>query len=192
MGSSAGASDLQLEHELDLVEAARTSPEAFGSLYDRYVLPICRFAYARTGSHQDAEDVTSETFRRALEHIDRYRWQGKPFAAWLYRIASNLIVSRHRQERAREPLDVALHVVDGDPQPHQVALVNDDIRALWALVAELPPDQRRAVVLRFGHGLKIREIAEAIGRSEGATKALLYRAIVALREKVQSEGRRVE
>lgn len=184
LGLSARASEIQLEHELDLVEAARKSPEAFASLYDRYVLPIYRFAYARTGSHQDAEDVTSETFRRALEHIDRYRWQGNPFGAWLYRIAANLIVSRHRKERPREPLEMAMHLADGDPQPHQVALVRDEARRLWALVAELPPDQRRAVVLRFSHGLKIREIAEAMGRSDGATKALLYRAIVALREKV--------
>lgn len=176
--------EAELAHERLLVEEARVSREAFGLLYDRYVVRIYRYAYARTGSHQDAEDLTSETFRRALEHIGSYRWQGSPFGAWLHRIATNLIIGRYRKERPEEPLDGVFGLANGDPGPEQVALVRQETRSLWSAVDTLPPDQRRAVVLRFSHGLKGREIAERMGRSEGAVKQLLYRATVALRERL--------
>ena len=119
-------SEAELSSERELVEAAKTSREAFGELHDRYVVRTYRYAYRRTGSHHDAEEVTSETFRRALEHLHQYRWEGVPFGAWLHRIAANLVVERHRKERTREPLDEALGLVDGDLRPEQVAEAREE------------------------------------------------------------------
>ena len=81
MSRSQRSPDASLECERALIEAAKTSRSDFARLYDRYVAQIYRYAYGKTGSHQDAEDVTAETFRRALEHIERYTWQGSPFGA---------------------------------------------------------------------------------------------------------------
>lgn len=180
------ASEAELARERELVEAAKTRREEFGRLYDHYFPRIYRYAYRQTGSHPEAEDLTAETFRRALEHLDGYHWQGHPFGAWLFRIAANLVVSRHRQARPQGRLDESFELADGDPLPEEAALAREEVGALWNLVATLPPDQRRAVVLRFGHGLKGREIAAKLGRSEGAAKQLLYRAMLTLREQVES------
>ncbi len=179
------APELGLHRERELVEAARVSREAFGELYDRYVARIYRYAYARTGSHQDAEDLTSETFRRALEHIGSYRWEGVAFGAWLHRIAANLAIERHRRARIGEPLDEVLGLADGDLRPEEVVEAREEAGLLWAAVETLPPDQRRVVVLRFSHGLRGKEIAQKMGRSEGAVKQLLFRAMVALRARLR-------
>ena len=179
----------ELFDERELVEAAKTSPEAFGQLYDRYVVRLYRYVYARTGSHQDAEDVTAETFRRAMEHLPGYNYRrSSSFGAWLFRIAANLLISRHRKERPCQSLDPALSLADADPNPEQVALDREMSDTLWAAVATLPIDQRRAVVLRFCHGLRGKEIARAMGRSEGAVKQLLYRAMIALQDKVKRDN----
>ncbi|TAK32808.1 MAG: sigma-70 family RNA polymerase sigma factor [Chloroflexota bacterium] len=175
----------ELVYERELIEKARASREAFGLLYDRYAGSIYRYAYARTGSHHDAEDVTAEVFRRALEHLDRYEWRGGPFGAWLSSIAAHLVIDRHRRARPQSSIDEALELPDNDPLPERVALDREEAGSLWAAVATLPSDQRRAVVLRFSRGLKGREIAEVMGRSEGSVKQLLYRAVVTLREKVK-------
>lgn len=174
MSRSRRSLDESLECERALIEAAKTSRPDFARLYDRYVTQIYRYAYGKTGSHQDAEDLTAETFRRAWEHIESYTWQGSPFGAWLYRIAANLIISRHRRARPWEPLDDSLELADGNPPPEQVVVTRDEAGSLWALVAELPPDQRRAVVLRFSHDLKIKDIARTMDRSEAAVKQLLH------------------
>ena len=116
-GDPVKAPEGQFTGERELVDAAKASREHFGLLYDRYVAQVYRYAYARTDSHHDAEDVTSETFRRALEHIGGYVWQGKPFGAWLYRIAANVIIDRRRVERPREPFEQALELADGALPP---------------------------------------------------------------------------
>lgn len=182
------ASETELVRERELVEAAKISREAFALLYDRYVARIYRYACARTGSHQDAEDLTSETFRRALEHLDGYRWEGIPFGAWLHRIAANLLIERYRKECLKEPLDMRLGLADDNPLPEQVTLAREEAGNLWAAVATLPPDQRRAVVLRFSHGLRGKEIAERMDRSEGAVKQLLFRAMATLRERLKTDN----
>lgn len=186
MSLSDRLSDAPLEYEREMVEMAKVSREGFGLLYDRYVTQVYRYCYGKTGSHEDAEDVTAETFRRALENIERYTWRGNPFGAWLYRIAANLIISEHRRSRPRESLDNALELADGDPLPEQVAVATDEASALWRMVRRLPHDQRRAVVLRFSHDMKVKDIAKAMDRSDAAVKQLLHRAMVTLRERASS------
>lgn len=181
--------DAQPEDEAALVARARTDPDAFALLYDRYVERVYQFAYRRLASHADAEDVTAQTFHRALEHLDRYEWRGLPFGAWLFRIARNLVVDHLRAAGAPLSLDEVsangAEPTDADAWlPEEALLARDEARAAWAAVATLPPLQRRAVVLRFGRDLSHAEVGRIIGRSEAATKQLIYRAMLTLRARL--------
>ena len=181
----ARASDAQLAFEALLVERARTDPDAFAHLYDLYVERVYRFAYRRLGTHEDAEDVTAQTFYHALERLERYEWRGLPFGAWLFRIARNALVDRHRAGHGPLSLD-ELSDDGSEPAgteggPDAGILAREETDGAWAAVATLPPLQRRAVTLRFGRDLSHAEVGVIIGRSEAATKQLIYRAMKTLR-----------
>ena len=180
--------------EADLIERARSEPAAFVALYDAYVERLYRYAYRRLGSHPDAEDITAQTFTRALERLDQYEWRGAPFGAWLFRIAHNLIVDQHRRPAAPLSLDGLPEQVadpcDDEPTPEEAALGREAIDTVWAAVATLPALQRRAVTLRFGRDLSHAEVGVLIGRSEAATKQLIYRAMQALRARLAEENER--
>ncbi len=184
--------DAGLAEEQVLLARAVASPEAFGELYDRHVGRIYRYAFRRLGSHQDAEDVTAQTFRRALEALDRFEWRGVPFGAWLFRVAHNQIVDRRRADGRPLSLDglseVGASFEDGDAvAPDERAIAREAGSAAWAAVAKLPALQRRAVTLRFGRDLSHAEVGAIIGRSEAATKQLCYRAMKTLREELGAE-----
>jgi RNA polymerase sigma-70 factor, ECF subfamily len=181
-----------LAEEAALVERARTDPEAFGALYDRYLTRVYRYMYARCGNHADAEDLTAQTFHRALERLETFEWRGLPFAAWLFRIAHNLLVDRARRgpgsasldglgEQGFEPADAA----DGRGFADGLAR-REESDAAWLAVRALPPMQRRAVTLYFSHGLSHAEVGRTIGRSEAATKQLVYRAVKTLRARLSA------
>lgn len=179
----------QLAHERALVERARTDPDAFAELYDRYVERVYQYAYRRLGTHETAEDVTAQTFYRALEHLERYEWRNLPFGAWLFRIAHNLVVDRYRSAEPATSLDQisagGFEPEDGEATATDARLVDaDDARDAWDAVATLPPLQRRAVALRFGRDLSHAEVGVIIGRSEAATKQLIYRAMLTLRARL--------
>ncbi|MGV9302261.1 MULTISPECIES: sigma-70 family RNA polymerase sigma factor [unclassified Nonomuraea] len=157
--------------------------DAFGTLYDRYLDLVYRYIYFRVGSHPLAEDLTSETFLRALRRITDFTWQGRDFGAWLVTIARNLVTDHFKSGRYRlevttaEVLDVP---VDGEHIPENAvvtAIIND--RVLRA-VRELNPEQQECVVLRFLHGLSLAETALIMGKKSGAIKALQFRAIRSL------------
>lgn len=179
-----------IDGEADLVERAQRHAGAFAQLYDRYVVAVYRFAYRRTGSHQDAEDITGQTFFRALDKLPSYEWRGVPFGAWLFRIAANLVADHHRARTTHLSLDGMLDAGAHPPEGHGSSLDDsladrDDLHAAWQAVALLPPLQRRAVTLRFGHELSHAEVGVRIGRSEAATKQLIYRAMLTLRHKME-------
>jgi len=170
------------EEERVLIERARSDPEAFGALYDRHVGAIYRFAYARVGNAAAAEDVTAEVFINALRAIGRYRNLGRPFSCWLYRIASNAIASHYRREPAnRELTDL---VPDSAAPVEVTALRHFEIESIWHLVERLPPQQRRAMTLRFREDLSAREAAAVMGKSDAAVKLLIYRAVGRLRSQL--------
>jgi len=180
----AGSSD-----EAALVEAAQNDPHAFEPLYERYVDRIYRYAYRRVGNHADAEDVTSQTFQQALAGLPGYEWRGVPFGAWLYRIAGNVIARRGRSSNREIAVEdvTSLSQEDADVEVDPAEIVaaqqeNDVTKAL----RQLPLDQQRVIVLRFSQGMKNREIGEVMGRSEGAVKQLLHRAMIALRATLES------
>ncbi len=170
-----------------LVRRARSDCEAFGLLYDRYVDRLYRFAYRHTRDHTDAEDVTAETFRRAFEARQDFQPRGKPFGAWLFAIAVNVLRERSRAQqrgRRRHPVD---DLRDGDePMDHtppalDLLIQEEEAGSLWELVRRLPLDMQRVLVLRYAWDLSYADISRRLGRSDVACKQLAYRALKALR-----------
>lgn len=161
--------------ERSLVEAAQADPAHFLDLYDRHFHRVYAYVMRRAGNRADAEDVTSEVFRRALANLKKYEWRGMPFAAWLLRIASNELADRWRKA-ARDSADPPNLARTGETDPDLERRV-----MLFQLVERLPDDQRRVVELRFGEDRSTLEVAAALGRSEGAVKQLQRRALENLR-----------
>ncbi len=166
-----------------LVGAAQAGDsDAFGRLYDRYVDLVYRYVYYRVGGQPLAEDLTSETFLRALRRIANFTWQGKDFGAWLVTIARNLIADHFKSGRFRLEV-VTADMLDSDqgldgPEGRVVeSLVH---AALLKAVRQLGSEQQECVVLRFLQGLSVAETALIMGKNEGAIKALQYRAVRAL------------
>ena len=160
-----------------LVEAAQADPAKFGDLYDIHFETVYAFIARRVRDRDSAEELTSEVFHKALANLRNYVWRGAPFGAWLLRIAANVVLDRSRRD-AREVL------CDQDlPDPGVVPdMEAAEHRAhLFRLVSELPGNQRRVIHQRFVEEKSIREIARALGRSEGAVKQLQFRALESLR-----------
>jgi RNA polymerase sigma-70 factor (ECF subfamily) len=166
-----------------LVDRAKTGDsEAFAQLYDRYVDTIHRYVYYRVGSRQLAEDLTSETFLRALRRIETFTWQGRDFGAWLVTIARNLIADHFKSSRFRLEVTTA-EMVDTDhveESPEGEVMANFANTALLEAVQRLNSQQQECLVLRFLQGLSVAETARIMGKNEGAIKTLQYRAIRAL------------
>lgn len=175
-----------------LVELARAGDkEAFGQLYDHYHLTVFRFLYYRVSSTTLAEDLTAETFFRALRSMSSFRWQGRDFGAWLMTIARNLAADhfkagRTRLEQSTEDMQTLDTTADGPERDVLAHLTNDE---LLAALSNLPPEQRDCVVMRFLEGLSIAETAEILGRSVGAVKQLQLRGIRNLAKLLPDEAR---
>jgi len=170
-------------HERLLIEAAQNDPSRFAELYEENFGRVWAFVIRRVRDRSIAQDVTSEVFHQALANVKKFEWRGVPFAAWLYRIAANAIAD-HFARTARERISDAVSTA----APHEI----EDIErraSLFRFVDRLPGDQRRVLVMRFGEERSIREIASAIGRSEGAVKQLQWRGLQTLRAKmVENHG----
>jgi len=174
--------------EAALVAAAQRDPRAFGPLYELYVDRIYRYAYRRVGTHHEAEDITAQTFQQALAALPQYEWRGLPFGAWLFRIAGNIVNRRGRtggREVPVEDVTVFSGFEETDDDPADEVWRAEEAGELVQLVRSLPPDQQRVLVLKFSHGLKNREIGDLLGRSEGAIKQLVHRALVSLRTRME-------
>jgi RNA polymerase sigma-70 factor, ECF subfamily len=180
--------------ERRLVEAAQRDPARFADVYEKYFESVYAYVARRVRNRAEAEDLTAEVFRKALANLPRFKWRGAPFAAWLYRIASNMIADRGKRvgreagvaaNQSEPSLTVGLAPRSGSSaaQSQQAELEESERRvSLFRSVDELPEDQRRVLVMRFAEEKSIREIANAIGRSEGAVKQLQFRALENLRK----------
>jgi RNA polymerase sigma-70 factor (ECF subfamily) len=163
-----------------LVELARNGDkDAFGQLYDHYQPSVYRFLYYRVGSMTLAEDLTAETFFRALRSMHSFRWQGKDFGAWLMTIARNLTADhfkagRTRLEQTTEDMQTLDSTSDGPEIEVLSSLTNE---SLLRALGELPTEQRECLIMRFLQGLSIAETAEILGRSSGAVKQLQLRGV---------------
>ena len=168
-----------------LIEAAQKNPSRFAELYEANFERVYAYVASRVRNRDEAEDVTADVFHKALANLQRFKWRGAPFAAWLYRIAANAIVDRaSRTARERE-----VPAPDDDPPVQDAELEQAERRArLFRLVRSLPKDQHRVIELRFAGEMSIREIAEVMGRTEGAVKQLQFRALETLRARWAGEA----
>ena len=171
--------------ERRLVEAAQRDPARFADLYENCFALVYAYVARRVRSRHEAEDLTAEVFHKALQSLPRFKWTGAPFAAWLFRIASNMIADRAK--RAAREQSVALDEDVGTPGAGRLQSSVEEVERrayLFRLVDKLAEDQRRIVVMRFAQEKSIREIAQTLGRSEGAVKQLQFRALQNLRAKL--------
>ena len=164
--------------------------EAFSALYKAHLRDVYSYSYYRVGNHHDAEDLTEQTFLQAYRHFERAQREsaGRPLRPWLIRIAHNLAANYYR-DRARKP-QTPIDDAGVISAPHTTeALVEDrdDLKRILECVQHLPDDRREALIMRFALGMDNREIAGALGRTEGATKVLIHRAIKQLEEGLKTD-----
>jgi RNA polymerase sigma-70 factor (ECF subfamily) len=167
-----------------LVERAKTDADAFGELYDHYFGQIYRFVYSRLHDQEAAEDVTSEVFFKALRAIGRYRPSGHPFSAWLYQISVNAINDHYRSRRPAQSLDTAMAVADGQRPVVDRVVDTSEAARVWSAIDDLPPQQRIALTLKLGEDMKLAQIGEIMGKSEGAVKLLIHRGMIGARQRL--------
>ncbi|MEU7909830.1 sigma-70 family RNA polymerase sigma factor [Microbispora bryophytorum] len=168
----------------NLVLRAKTGDsEAFGVLYDHYLELVYRYVYFRVGGHALAEDLTSETFLRALRGIAEFTWQGRDFGAWLVTIARNLVTDHYKSGRNRLEVTTAEirdTPLDGPHIPENAVVANMVNEHVMHAIKQLGAEQQECVILRFLHGMSLEETAVIMGKKSGAIKALQFRAIRAL------------
>jgi RNA polymerase sigma-70 factor, ECF subfamily len=190
--TSSEVDEAERDRLIALVELARTGDkEAFGLLYDHYHVSVYRFLYYRTRSQTLAEDLTSETFFRALRSMNNFRWQGKDFGAWLMTIARNLTTDHFKAGRTRLEMtteDMTPHD-DTTEGPEGAVIAGLTNEVLLKALTELPDEQRECLIMRFLQGMSIAETAQALDRSDGAVKQLQLRGVRNL-AKLMPEGLR--
>jgi RNA polymerase sigma-70 factor (ECF subfamily) len=168
----------------DLIRRASNDRAAFAQLYDHYLPRIYAFCHRYGQNREDAEDLTAEVFEKALAAIGRYEDRGLPFSAWLLRIAANAVIDRAR--RLQPPAISAEEL----SRLAEDSFLEEWEQAYWLRmhVAALPADQREVVRLRFYEDQRFADVARRMGRSEGAVKQLLRRALRALRLQLREEA----
>jgi RNA polymerase sigma-70 factor (ECF subfamily) len=163
----------------------------FSDLYRAHLRDVYSYAYYRVGNHHDAEDLTEQTFLQAYRHFERASAEadGRPLRPWLIRIAHNLAANlyRDRSRRPQTPIEDSealrtMHTTE------DLVEGRDELARVLDGVKDLPDDRREALIMRFALGMDNREIARALGRTDGATKVLLHRAIKQLEEIVVAKG----
>ena len=178
------------------VEVARRDPLQFEALYRKYVGQVYNFAVYELGNHYAAEDITELVFLRAFAALPRFRESGadpdtSSFRVWLFQIARNALSNERRAAR-RHP-DVPLDVISAMPtreDPAETVAQRDTLRRAWEAVSRLPDDRRRAIVLRFVEEMTPAEIGGILGRSEGAVRVLIHRALRSVAGELRRDGPR--
>jgi RNA polymerase sigma-70 factor (ECF subfamily) len=176
-----------LPDEARLVQLARAGDaDAFAQLYDAYVERVYRYVYFRVTDNETAEDLTSQVFLKAWENLGRYR-PGGPFLAWLYTIAHNTVIDHYRTRKSTVPLEeVASLVVQKDDLDDHLEL-QSNIETLRTALQHLTPDQQQVLMMRFIAEMSTEEVARAMGKREGAVRALQMRALHTLEKYMEKE-----
>lgn len=171
-----------MQDEEDLVRRAQQKDqEAFSQLYEEHFDKIYRYIALKIGNTAEAEDMTQQVFIKALKSISSYKWKGVPFSAWLFRIAHNQIVDYLRKSKHNTvPLDESL--VSHNDNPGAIAEEKLDMEQLTEATRQLTQAQQEVIALRFSSELPIAQVAQIMGKSQGAVKALQHSAVLALRK----------
>jgi RNA polymerase sigma-70 factor, ECF subfamily len=185
-----------LDPDRSLVRAAQADPARFDALYRKYVAQVYNFAYHELADHHEAEDVTERTFLLALGALPRFREEApadagpeaSTFRVWLFRIARNVVANHRRTLRRRPTAPLSAAETASADDLERGVIARADATAAWAAVARLPGDRRRAVVLRFVEEMSTAEIAGILGRSEGAVRVLLHRALRTVARDLDASG----
>lgn len=172
-----------------LRQAQRGDAEAFAELYRAHVQAIYRYIIHRVNDAHLAEDLTADVFTRALQGLAHYQDQGKPFVAWLYRIAQARVIDHYRRS-GRRPVesDVEAEPIPVEANMDEAMLRRQAARALRAAIAELTGDQQQVIILRFIEGYRVEAIAELMGKQPNAIKALQHRALRTLASRLARSG----
>ena len=171
--------------------AVHRDQSAFAELYDLFLDSMYRYAYYRVGNRADAEDLSEQVFLQAWAAIDRFRWQSKPFVAWLYTLAHNLVVDWRRRSRPTQSLNDDHHPIDLPSSAAERALNQSlDADVLAPAIGRLTPEQRQVITLKFVVGLDTAEVAAVMDKREGTIRALQLRALRSLRRDLEGQAER--
>jgi RNA polymerase sigma-70 factor (ECF subfamily) len=185
---------MDLSEEKQLVRQAQKAPDAFAELYDQYYPKIFGYVLRRTTNLEAAQDITSETFLKALRKLWQFHWHNIPFSSWLYRIATNEINQYFRKAEYKKSISMEELQEQGfelisphDPESELIEAQEklkqyQDFLEIQEKIVRLPAKYQEVIALRFFEQKKINEIAEILGKKEGTVKSLLHRAVEKLRE----------
>jgi len=178
----------QVPDEASLIRRAKQhDEEAFAQLYEGYFDKIYRYVALRIGDRVEAEDIAQQVFLNAIKAISSYKWQGVPFSAWLFRIAHNQVVDYFRKKAKRPSLQLEEGIIAGDDDPPSAVDRKLNMERLTVAARNLTAAQQQVISLRFAGEMSVSEVAQAMGKSEGAVKALQHSAILALRKLLVAE-----
>ncbi len=183
---------MNLKEDKELIKEAKRNPEVFGELYDKYYSRIFSYTLKRTANLEIAQDITSETFFKALKKLWQFRWRNIPFSSWLYRIASNEIANYFRKnkykpislEKIPEPITVSnpsIEILEAEQELKK----HQDFLMLRKEISKLPIKYQEVITLRFFEKKQIKEIAEILGKRGGTIKSLLSRGLEKLKNSVK-------
>lgn len=177
------------DRELKLIRRAQEGDKgAIGELYRQHVDVIYRYIWARVRDEDTAEDLTALVFLKALEALPNYKPTGKPFLAWLYSIAYARIVDHWRKQKRRVEVPLEETLPAHEPRPQEFLEAQADWATAIDLVAQLTDDQQDVIILRFIGEMSMAEVAETVGKTVGATKAIQYRALASLARLLEAQG----
>lgn len=171
-------------NEKHLISQAKNSPEAFGELYELYFKRVYRYVIKRVANREVAEDIVADIWLKVLDKIHTYEDMGRPFASWLFSISANTVKDHYRRHRQVVNFENVEGILYSEGKEEAVLSRID----LDEAISNLTPSQQEVVLMRFEEDLKFREIGASLGKSEGSVKALMIRALKALRESMNKGG----
>lgn len=190
----ARTTSVEVKGEALIAKAAAGDREAFGRLYEEHSVRVFRHAYFLTGDANLAEDLTAQTFLKALEAIGRYEDRGVPFIAWLLRITVNLAINHKKALKNGIHAQLPEQLEDDDAlgSPETSCAMKSEGERVWAKVKELPPEQRQVIVMRFMDDLPYSDVAAVLGKSIGAVRVIQFRALNNLRTLMRRDEEQAE
>lgn len=185
--------DKQNKHSIfELVSKAKEGDiSAFEKLYQHYIVPIFRYISFRIRSQKDAEDLTQTVFLKAWKALSNFQKRTNPFSSWLYKIAKNTIIDYYKKKQeviSDKSIEDFKQIKDEKSDPVEIIEYEEKAKILRQMIQQLATEQQEVIILKFIEGLSTREIAQLMQKSEEAIRALQYRALKGLREKLKNQN----